>query len=144
MALQLGKWAPQGLVDAVEENNGAIVVNMVRFKQRVEFEAFAKWLLSKHGFHAEPEYPANVDVKYPEWWGTKIPIQWTVAYDHACLRALDACKKLSLCLEEGNDEQQGTHYVRKDPVTHTDRILAKGSFIALVEEARQIDGIITG
>lgn len=43
-------------------------------------------------------------------------------------------KELSLCLEEGDDRGGQTHYTRDG------QVFAKGSFIALVEKARELAG----
>lgn len=43
-------------------------------------------------------------------------------------------KELSLCLDEGDDAGSQTHYAKGD------RVFAKGSFIALVDRARELAG----
>lgn len=50
-------------------------------------------------------------------------------------KALDIIKDLSLCVDEYNDAQ-GTHYIDKN----NGRIYPKGSFIALVQRAKDIIG----
>lgn len=48
-----------------------------------------------------------------------------------CGKLVDLVRRLTLATNEGDDKAQGTHYVAKDGA-----IRCKGSFLALIEEAR--------